>query len=52
MYQIRLDRWGYGSAIEDDGDRRRSQSTLWAKILTARSTFEDFLANPKFSDCP
>ncbi|MBD0394686.1 MAG: hypothetical protein ICV52_12730 [Microcoleus sp. C1-bin4] len=39
LYQIRLDRSGYRSAIEDDGDRRRSQSTLWAKILAARSTF-------------
>ncbi|MBD0392815.1 MAG: hypothetical protein ICV52_02780, partial [Microcoleus sp. C1-bin4] len=27
------DRSGYRSAIEDDRDRRRSQSTLWAKIL-------------------
>ncbi|MEG3958623.1 hypothetical protein QT982_24695 [Microcoleus sp. herbarium2] len=30
---------GYRSALEDDGARRRSQSTLWAKILAARSTF-------------
>ncbi|MBD0340513.1 MAG: hypothetical protein ICV61_06345 [Microcoleus sp. Co-bin12] len=30
---------GYRSAIEDDGDRTRSQSTVWAKILAVRSTF-------------